>query len=63
VQYDGNAVGMLWNWCRYLDNKKDSDIMTSVITSVLFLPDAALTARCYPVPDKGFFFCLSLRSR
>ena len=34
-QYDGNAVGMLWNWCRYLDNKKESDIMTSVITCVI----------------------------
>jgi hypothetical protein len=38
-EYEGNAVGMLWNWWRFLDAKKDSDIMSTVIRC-----DAALDA-------------------
>jgi hypothetical protein len=51
-EYEGNAVGMLWNWWRYLDNKKDSDIMSSVITrKVQKLKAQAIGTAQYESPD------------
>ena len=55
-EYDGNAVGMLWNWLRFLDKKKDSDIMSSVITrKVQQLKAQAIGTQVYQPPDSFLY--------
>jgi len=51
-EQDGNSAGMLWNWCRYLDKHKNTDIEQQVIQrKVQRMKQQAIGVAPYEPPD------------